>query len=71
MCFSSSSLRSPEVILGLPITEAADTVCGLCVVLATMYLASLLFPQRCHYYLMKTMVETLGQPEDHILDDTQ
>ncbi|XP_042289802.1 homeodomain-interacting protein kinase 2-like isoform X2 [Thunnus maccoyii] len=60
--------RSPEVILGLPISEAAD-MWSLGGVLATLYLGSVPFPQRCQYYLMKTMVQTLGQPEDQILDD--
>ncbi|XP_067467199.1 homeodomain-interacting protein kinase 2-like isoform X2 [Thunnus thynnus] len=60
--------RSPEVILGLPISEDAD-MWSLGGVLATLYLGSVPFPQRCQYYLMKTMVQTLGQPEDQILDD--
>ncbi|XP_044214875.1 dual specificity tyrosine-phosphorylation-regulated kinase 4-like [Thunnus albacares] len=60
--------RSPEVILGLPISEAAD-MWSLGGVLATLYLGSLPFPQRCQYYLVKTMVQTLGQPEDQVLDD--
>ncbi|XP_067467193.1 dual specificity tyrosine-phosphorylation-regulated kinase 4-like [Thunnus thynnus] len=60
--------RSPEVILGLPISEAAD-MWSLGGVLATLYLGSMPFPQRCQYYLMKTMVQTLGQPEDQVLDD--
>ncbi|XP_042288613.1 homeodomain-interacting protein kinase 2-like isoform X2 [Thunnus maccoyii] len=60
--------RSPEVILGLPISEAAD-MWSLGGVLATLYLGSVPFPQRCQYYLMKTMVQTLGQPENQVLDD--
>ncbi|CAK6982806.1 homeodomain-interacting protein kinase 2-like isoform X2 [Scomber scombrus] len=60
--------RFPEVILGLPISEAAD-IWSLGAVLATLYLGSIPFPQRCQYYLMKAMVETLGQPEDQILDE--
>lgn len=60
--------RSPDVILGLPISEAAD-MWSVAAVLTTMYLGSPLFPQRCQYHLMKTLVETLGQPEDELLHE--
>ncbi|XP_034385769.1 homeodomain-interacting protein kinase 2-like [Cyclopterus lumpus] len=60
--------RSPDVILGLPVSEAVD-VWSLGGVLATMFLGSLPFPQRCQYDQVKTMVETLGQPEDTLLSD--
>ena len=55
MCFSLSSLRSPEVILGLPISEAAD-MWSLGGVLATLYLGSVPFPQRCQYYLVRNLI---------------
>ena len=51
MCLSPSSLRSPEVILGLPVSEAAD-MWSLGAVLVTLYLGSIPFPQRCQYYLV-------------------
>ncbi|KAI9524994.1 hypothetical protein NQZ68_012504 [Dissostichus eleginoides] len=64
--------RSPEVIMGLPITEAVDRCplpLSLGVVLATMYLGSPLFPQRCLYYQIKTIVRMLGNPDDKVLRD--
>lgn len=51
----SSTLRSPDVILGLPIPEAVD-MWSLGGVLATMYLGSLPFPQRCQYYLVCNLI---------------
>ncbi|XP_068447686.1 putative dual specificity tyrosine-phosphorylation-regulated kinase 3 homolog isoform X3 [Clinocottus analis] len=60
--------RSPDVILGLPISEAVD-MWSLGAVLATMFLGSLPFPQRCQYYQVKTMVETLGELEDSLLSE--
>lgn len=58
MCFSSLSPSSPEVILGLPITEVAD-MWYLGVGLATLYLASLAFPQHCHYYLVHNLMQLI------------
>ncbi|XP_008299831.1 homeodomain-interacting protein kinase 1-like [Stegastes partitus] len=58
--------RSPDAILGLPVSPAVD-MWSVGAVLTTMYLGSPLFPQRCQYHLMKTLVETLGQPEDELL----
>ncbi|XP_069000231.1 homeodomain-interacting protein kinase 1-like [Embiotoca jacksoni] len=60
--------RSPDVILGLPLSEAVD-MWSLGCVLATLYLGSPLFPQQCQYYLVKTMVATLGQPEHELLSE--
>lgn len=51
----SSTLRSPDVILGLPITAAVD-MWSLGGVLATMYLGTLPFPQRCQYYLVCNLI---------------
>ncbi|XP_008301756.1 homeodomain-interacting protein kinase 1-like, partial [Stegastes partitus] len=59
---------SPDVILGLPISPAVD-MWSVGAVLTTMYLGSPLFPQRCQYHLMKTLVKTLGQPEDELLSE--
>ncbi|XP_047459521.1 homeodomain-interacting protein kinase 3-like isoform X2 [Mugil cephalus] len=60
--------RSPDVILGLPVSASTD-MWSLGAVVATMYLGSPPFPHRCPYYLMKTLVETLGQPEDALLNE--
>ncbi|XP_068424578.1 homeodomain-interacting protein kinase 2-like [Clinocottus analis] len=60
--------RSPDVILGLPVSEAVE-MWSLGGVLATMFLGSPPFPQRCQYHQVKTMVEKLGQPEDTLLSD--
>ncbi|XP_028307034.1 homeodomain-interacting protein kinase 1-like [Gouania willdenowi] len=57
------SYRAPEVILGLPYTEAID-MWGLGCTLATLYLKYNLFPVRCEYLVMKAMVEYLGMPSD-------
>ncbi|KAM4562892.1 homeodomain-interacting protein kinase 3-like [Odontesthes bonariensis] len=58
--------RAPEVVLGLPFSEAAD-VWGLGCVLAFLYLADNLFPVSCYYQMVRRMVEVLGQPEDRML----
>lgn len=58
MFFSPSSHRAPEVILGLPITVAAD-MWSLGIVLATLYFASVPFPQRCHYYLVCNLMHLI------------
>ncbi|CAB1427477.1 unnamed protein product [Pleuronectes platessa] len=57
---------APEISLGLPITEAID-VWGVGCVLAFMYLAQNLFPNKCEYQMIKTMVTLLGLPQDHLL----
>ncbi|KAF3842403.1 hypothetical protein F7725_024354 [Dissostichus mawsoni] len=60
----AAAFRSPEVILGLPITEAVD-MWSLGGVLATMYLGSPLFPQRCMIYQMKTEVKMMGNNSEN------
>ncbi|XP_041840392.1 homeodomain-interacting protein kinase 2-like [Melanotaenia boesemani] len=58
--------RAPEVVLGLPFTEAVD-VWGVGCLLAFLYLGGDLFPASCPYQMMRCIVKLLGQPEDHIL----
>uniref|UniRef100_A0A4W6G708 Protein kinase domain-containing protein n=2 Tax=Lates calcarifer TaxID=8187 RepID=A0A4W6G708_LATCA len=57
--------RAPEVILGLPISEAID-MWGLGCVLAFLYLGRHLFADS-EYQSMKGIVDMLGQPADHLL----
>ncbi|KAI4791527.1 hypothetical protein KUCAC02_033952 [Chaenocephalus aceratus] len=59
--------RAPEVILGLPIDEAAD-MWSLGCVLAYVYLSQHLYPIRCEYDVMRILVQMQGQPDDRLLD---
>ncbi|KAK9517641.1 hypothetical protein VZT92_022992 [Zoarces viviparus] len=58
--------RSPEIILGLPFTEAID-MWSLGIVIATLYLGYLPFPGSNEYDMMRYIVETQGQPPDTML----
>ncbi|XP_023249735.1 homeodomain-interacting protein kinase 1-like [Seriola lalandi dorsalis] len=58
--------RAPEVTLGLPISEAID-MWGLGCVLGFLYLAIHPFAIHCEYQSMRGIVDTLGQPADHLL----
>uniref|UniRef100_A0A7N6AXB6 Protein kinase domain-containing protein n=1 Tax=Anabas testudineus TaxID=64144 RepID=A0A7N6AXB6_ANATE len=60
--------RAPEVILGLPIDEAAD-MWSLGCVMAFFYLNRHLFPLRCEYEVIRNIVQIRGQPSDLLLDD--
>ncbi|CAJ1067028.1 homeodomain-interacting protein kinase 2-like isoform X2 [Xyrichtys novacula] len=64
--FQPVGYRAPEVSLGLPLTEAID-MWGVGCVLASLFLADNPFPVDCDYLMMKHIVITLGQPEDHLL----
>ncbi|XP_030255859.1 uncharacterized protein LOC115571020 [Sparus aurata] len=59
--------RAPEVMLGLPLSEAVDMWSVGCV-MASMCLGQHLFPGECPYHLIETVVQMLGQPEDHLLN---
>uniref|UniRef100_A0A665TWL3 Protein kinase domain-containing protein n=1 Tax=Echeneis naucrates TaxID=173247 RepID=A0A665TWL3_ECHNA len=59
--------RSPEVYLGLPLSEAVDMWAVGCL-MAHMYFGLSLFPGNCPYNWMKAMVHLLGQPEDQQLN---
>ncbi|KAI3372749.1 hypothetical protein L3Q82_023213, partial [Scortum barcoo] len=58
--------RAPEVILGLPITEAID-MWGLGCVLIFLYISSNPFSIDCQYQMMRDIVIKLGKPSDHLL----
>ncbi|XP_056290697.1 homeodomain-interacting protein kinase 1-like [Pseudoliparis swirei] len=59
--------RSPEVILGLPYTEATDMWSVGCVA-AALYLGFLLYPGSSEYDMMRYIVETQGHPADTMLN---
>ncbi|XP_069369920.1 homeodomain-interacting protein kinase 2-like isoform X2 [Paralichthys olivaceus] len=58
--------RSPEVTLGLPVSEAID-MWGLGCILLFLYLANHPFSVDCEYQGMKGIVDMLGQPDDDFL----
>ncbi|KAF7655857.1 hypothetical protein LDENG_00048880 [Lucifuga dentata] len=58
--------RAPEVVLGLPFTEAID-MWGLGCVIASMYLGDNLFDGRTEYQLVECIVHIVGQPNDDLL----
>uniref|UniRef100_A0A3P8UDW6 Protein kinase domain-containing protein n=1 Tax=Amphiprion percula TaxID=161767 RepID=A0A3P8UDW6_AMPPE len=58
--------RAPEVIMGLPLTEAVD-MWSLGDVLAYMFLGELLYPTESEYEQLRVMVHMQGQPKDHLL----
>nr|XP_033946270.1 homeodomain-interacting protein kinase 3-like [Pseudochaenichthys georgianus] len=59
--------RSPEVYLGLPISEAID-MWSLGCVLGEMYLGNRLFCGITSYQVMKAICRLIGQPGDHLLN---
>uniref|UniRef100_A0A3P8NQP5 Protein kinase domain-containing protein n=1 Tax=Astatotilapia calliptera TaxID=8154 RepID=A0A3P8NQP5_ASTCA len=62
------SYRAPEVMLGIPVTEAADMWTLGCVA-AFLYLGHHLFFSRCEYQMMQTFVHMLGQPNKRMLQE--
>ncbi|XP_037651137.1 homeodomain-interacting protein kinase 1-like [Sebastes umbrosus] len=58
--------RSPEIILGLPFTEAID-MWSLGCLAATLNLGTLLYPGQSEYDMMRYIVDTQGQPPDELL----
>uniref|UniRef100_A0A671WWE3 Protein kinase domain-containing protein n=1 Tax=Sparus aurata TaxID=8175 RepID=A0A671WWE3_SPAAU len=55
MTMQARSYRAPEVMLGLPLSEAVD-MWGVGCVTAFLYFGMHLFPGNCEYHCMKTMV---------------
>ncbi|XP_071398127.1 homeodomain-interacting protein kinase 3-like [Centroberyx affinis] len=62
-----SFYRSPEILLGLPFSEAID-MWSLGCVMAYLYLGFHLFPGRLGHEVMQFIVDILGQPANHLLD---
>uniref|UniRef100_A0A671WTH9 Protein kinase domain-containing protein n=1 Tax=Sparus aurata TaxID=8175 RepID=A0A671WTH9_SPAAU len=62
MTMQARSYRAPEVMLGLPLSEAVD-MWGVGCVTAFLYFGMHLFPGNCEYHCMKTMVQLLGSEE--------
>ncbi|XP_056877498.1 homeodomain-interacting protein kinase 2-like [Takifugu flavidus] len=62
LCF-----RSPEVLLGLPLTEAVD-IWSLGCVVGKLHLGNRLFDGYNEYDVMRSIVELLGQPPNRMLD---
>uniref|UniRef100_A0A3Q3MLF6 Protein kinase domain-containing protein n=1 Tax=Mastacembelus armatus TaxID=205130 RepID=A0A3Q3MLF6_9TELE len=60
--------RAPEIMLGLPLSEAVD-IWGVGCIMAYMYFGDHLFPFECKYNWMRTLLHLLGQPEEDQLND--
>ncbi|KAL7376756.1 hypothetical protein ABVT39_015355 [Epinephelus coioides] len=58
--------RAPEVMWGLPLSEAID-MWGLGCTLAFLYFGKPIFPINCSYYSLREMVRLLGPPEARLL----
>ncbi|XP_056298781.1 homeodomain-interacting protein kinase 1-like [Pseudoliparis swirei] len=58
--------RSPEILLGLPYTEATD-MWSLGCIAASLYLGCFLYPGRTEYDMVRYIVETQGHPSDTLL----
>ncbi|KAL7406668.1 hypothetical protein ABVT39_024315 [Epinephelus coioides] len=58
--------RAPEVMLGLPLSEAVD-MWGLGCTLAFLYFGRPIFPINCSYYSLREMMRLLGPPETSLL----
>ncbi|XP_038646288.1 homeodomain-interacting protein kinase 4-like isoform X1 [Scyliorhinus canicula] len=59
--------RSPEILLGLPFCEKLD-MWSLGCVLAELRLGSPLYPGKNQYDQIRIIIETQGQPQDHLLN---
>ncbi|XP_026209100.1 homeodomain-interacting protein kinase 2-like isoform X2 [Anabas testudineus] len=64
------SYRAPEIILGLPFSEAID-MWSVGVVMAFLVLGYKLFPGDTEYEAMRYIVDLLGLPADSLLDDAK
>lgn len=58
------AFRAPEVVLGLPLSEAVD-MWGVGCTMAFMYFGKSLFPSKCPYHWIRTILHLLGQPDNH------
>ncbi|XP_035489622.1 homeodomain-interacting protein kinase 3-like isoform X2 [Scophthalmus maximus] len=66
-CIQTCPYRSPEIILGLPFSEAID-MWSLGCMSATLFTGTLLYPGRNGYDTMRYIVRTQGQPPDTVLN---
>lgn len=66
----AASYRAPEVILGLPLSEAVD-MWGLGCILMYLHFGIHFFEVTCSFHRMKAMVHMLGQPDDNLLSAGQ
>ncbi|XP_068162598.1 uncharacterized protein [Antennarius striatus] len=68
MTLQAVAYRSPEIYLGLPITEAID-MWGVGCTLAFLFLGCHLFTCFNECQMVRRIVDLLGQPEDHLLSN--
>ncbi|XP_037835452.1 homeodomain-interacting protein kinase 1-like [Kryptolebias marmoratus] len=59
--------KAPELLLGLPYSEALDIWCLGCV-MASMVFKCTLFPAANQYEILQYMVDLLGPPPDHLIE---
>ncbi|XP_047450729.1 homeodomain-interacting protein kinase 1-like [Mugil cephalus] len=67
MRLQTPSYRAPEIILGLPFTEAID-IWSLGCVMAIMVFGVTLFPGRMEYDVIKFITDLLGPAPQHLLN---
>ncbi|XP_044063986.1 homeodomain-interacting protein kinase 1-like isoform X2 [Siniperca chuatsi] len=58
--------RAPEIMLGLPFSEAID-IWSLGCVMAIMVLGFMLFPGKIEYDILRFIIDLLGPPPDHLV----
>ncbi|CAI5694296.1 unnamed protein product [Oreochromis niloticus] len=66
-CVGTVGYSAPEVMLGLPYNEAID-MWSLGLVAVELATGVPLYPGNEHYDVLKFIIETQGQPPDHVLD---
>ncbi|KAF7666340.1 hypothetical protein LDENG_00111000 [Lucifuga dentata] len=66
-CVQPLAFRAPEVLLGLPITEAID-MWSLGMLLIRLFTGHHMFRGKDEYDMIKCIVDLLGQPEDDLLN---
>uniref|UniRef100_A0A672IL27 Protein kinase domain-containing protein n=1 Tax=Salarias fasciatus TaxID=181472 RepID=A0A672IL27_SALFA len=65
--FQPTSLRAPEIVFGLPFSEAID-MWSLGCIMAFMLCCSDPFPGNNQHQILKTIIKVLGPPPKHLLD---
>uniref|UniRef100_A0AAZ1XIE1 Protein kinase domain-containing protein n=1 Tax=Oreochromis aureus TaxID=47969 RepID=A0AAZ1XIE1_OREAU len=69
-CVATTGYCAPEVMLGLPYNEASD-MWSLGLVAVELATGVPLYPSENDYDYLKFIIETQGQPPDHVLDSVQ